>query len=392
MLTPKNAAPLLIGIILIGIVAVVFILKPLLESPREEALPESGQSSPKKEEPTSEKKYPTQKESPPIHKTPFKPHGSKPRIVVIRNTGLRDASGKIDDLEMKRTLNEALRRLFQADSGKAALKKIIGPTDKVGLKINTYLGRKNNATHLELVNALTYFLKEINVPENNIIIWDRSARELKLAGYKFNLSDKGIRCLATMDKARTIRGINPKPIIGYETSQITVGQTKTRLSKILTQLTTVTINMPVLKTHKFKENIGVNTALLNMYHAIEINSQNKTELYANECDPAVAEVYSTPHIRSRTRLIICDALNPLYNGGPMDDPRYHTKYNALIVGFDPVAIDIVGQSILQKIRQAKGAPNWPDLVSNYLFTAGSLKYQLGQSHLDWIDIIEKTLQ
>lgn len=390
MIIPRNPILIFIGIILLGIVASVLILNPSLEPPGESSLKTPKSPTTQTKEPPSKKNYQAPRKSPAFSRPPLQAPGLNPRIVIIRNPGLRDSSGRINDLEMKRTLNEALRLLFQADSGKAALKKVLHPRDKVGLKVNAYLGHKDNATHPALVNALAYIIRKTGVPENNIIIWDRSARELRMAGYKVNRSVRGVRCLTTLSSRQEL--IGSRPIMGFDKTPITVGQVKTKLSNILTKFTTVTINMPVLKTHKFKENTGVNTTLLNMYHAIELNKGNIKELYENECDPGAAEIYSIPQIKNKTRLIICDALNPLYNGGPMDDPRYHSAYNGLIVGTDPVALDIVGQSILQKIRQEKGDPKWPPLVSNYLITAGSAKYKLGQSYLDKIDIIKRTLR
>lgn len=310
---------------------------------------------------------------------------TKSRVVIIRNNKVWQDDGKISDLQMQRTLNAALNELFETESYKTALRKVISRNDKVGLKVNTYLGEKNNATSPELVDALSGFLQRIGVDENNIIIWDHTQNELEKAGFKVNRSVLGIQCLATLTHRIKRRS---KPLMGFDKKVVQVGNTLTRLSSILSKHTTVTINMPVLKTHKFTENTGVNAAILNMYRAIEFTKDNKKELWGDEADPGAALVYNIPEIRNKTKLIICDALKPLYNGGPMDDKRYHERYNGVIVGMDPVAVDSVCQSVLQKIRDKKNK-DWPKLQTNYLQTAQ--KHNLGVSHPSWIEIIEVDL-
>jgi len=328
---------------------------------------------------------------PPDYKPPIRPPDIPPkfqtRVVVVKNRAIWDSQGQINILEAKKSLNVALRHLFGVDSYKEALKQIITPQDKVGLKVNAYLGEKDNATHPGLVDALSDFLTEVGVPVNNIIVWDRAQNELEEVGFKINQATTGRRCLATVTHRIERKS---QPLVGFDDTVINVGNTTTRLTNILTKVTTVTINMPVLRTHKFPANTGVNAALQNMYHAIELTEANMGELYKNECDPGAALVYQIPAIRYKTKLIICDALNPLYNGGPTDDHRYHTKYNGIIVGLDSVAVDTVGQMILQKIRDSKGDPKWPRLVSNYLATAGKLG--LGVSDLTRIEVIERDLQ
>lgn len=313
----------------------------------------------------------------------------KPRVVVVRNKKLKDENGNFNQLELKKTVNEALKIIFRDETGATGLGKIIAPDAKVGLKIQCYLGEKDNVTHPELVDALLYFLRQNKVADNNIIVWDDDLGHLEKAGYRFNNSDKGVQYLATQHKKPRDQGI--KQIIGFDDTEITAGKVKTRVSNILSKLTAITINMPVLKTHKFKDDIGISCAMLNMYGVIEVTDKNVDALYANNGDPAVAEVYSIPQIKNKTKLIICDAITPLYNGGPMDDKRHHTDYNGIIVGFDPVAVDTVGQDILQKIRDAKFGKNATKLKTKYIETAGNDKYKLGTDDMKWIEVIEKTL-
>ncbi|MCK4909346.1 MAG: DUF362 domain-containing protein [Planctomycetes bacterium] len=319
-------------------------------------------------------------------------------VVVVYNPNMRDKHGTIYPREIQRTLHELLKTLFGVNSAKQALRQLIKPSDVVGLKVNAHRGQKNNATKPAVAYGLAELMDWAGFDKNKIIIWDRARDELADAGYTINMRNRGVRCAATSthwrDRFR-------KPLIDFDKQIIKIGSTSTRLSNLITKSTALTINMPVLKTHKFVKNTGVNGAVLNMYRAIEISksdpknkqkSSNIKELYDNECDPMAAEVYSIPVIRNKTKLIICDAIYPLYEGGPGDDPRNHWNCNALLASFDPVAIDVIGQEILQKYRDRHGKPNAPKLQTNYLATCGNAKYRLGKHQRFQIQLIEKKLR
>ncbi len=311
----------------------------------------------------------------------------KTKIVIIRNPKIRNPDNVIEQLEVNRTLYEALRTLSGSGSGEELLQVLFTPKDIIGIKVNTYLGEADNATKPEVAYSLAEFLIKIGIKDNNIIIWDRAADELEQAGYKINNQKTDIRCLATNTK-RVAR--LSEPMTGYDDKAIKIMTTQTRLSNIPSKLCSAMVNMPSLKTFKFKEFLGVSGAIFNMFSAIDINDENAKILYENDCNPSAAEIYNMPAIKKKTTLIICDAIYPLYNGGPSDDPRYHWNYNGIIAGIDPVAVDIVSQEIIQKYRD-KVLPDRPKLRSDYLEICASKKYSLGEINLKEIEVIEKEI-
>lgn len=320
--------------------------------------------------------------------TPSAYAASKSKVVIIRNPKMMDETGKLIDLEAKRAVYEALKVLSGSGSVEELLDNIIADkkNDVIGLKVNAYFGEPANATRPAVASALSEFITKTDVKPGNVIIWDRAQDEMEKAGFKINQSSKEIRCLATMTHR------NPrfaKPLIGYEETPTPVAKTQVKLSKILS-LTSIMINMPVLKTYKFRENTGVANGIMNMYQAVEIAESDLSFFYDNECNPGAAEIYSLAAIKNRVKLTICDAINPMYHGGPGDDSRYHWRYNGIIAGFDPVAVDIIGQEIIQKQR-AKSMPNEPPMKSEYLNTCASALYKLGTSDRSQIDVIEKEI-
>ncbi len=60
---------------------------------------------------------------------------------------------------------------------------------------------------------------------------------------------------------------------------------------------------------------------------------------------------SLPPIKYKTCLYIIDSLIGQYNLGPQGDPNYQWKYNGLIMGTDPVAVDTIGLDVINKKRQ-----------------------------------------
>lgn len=320
--------------------------------------------------------------------TPSAYAASKSKVVVIRNPRMMNETGELSDLEVKRAVYESLKVLSGAGSAEELLDDLIADKKKdvVGLKVNAYFGEALNATRPAVASALAEFIAKSGIKSNSIIIWDRAQDELEKAGYKINSSAKDVRCMATMTHR------NPrfaKPFIGYEETPTPVAKAQVKLSKIL-GWTSVLVNMPVLKTYKFKENTGVAGALLNMYQSVEIAETDMPFFYDNECNPGAAEIYNLPAIKNRVKLTVCDAIYPLYHGGPGDDSRYHFRYNGIIAGLDPVAVDVIGQEIIQKQR-AKLMPNEPPLKSEYLNACAGAPYKLGTSDRAQIELIEREI-
>jgi hypothetical protein len=70
----------------------------------------------------------------------------------------------------------------------------------------------------------------------------------------------------------------------------------------------------------------------------------------------MAELNSLPPIREKTRLIVCDALKPLADGGPGMKPEFIWEYRSVIVSADPVALDYQGWQIIESRRKEIDRP------------------------------------
>lgn len=134
---------------------------------------------------------------------------------------------------------------------------------------------------------------------------------------------------------------------------------------------TALINVPSLKAHHMS---GIGCAIKNyiVYHA------KPASLHPRSCSELGA-AWQAPAIQGKTRLIVVDALLPLFDKGPQVTPKYRWPYRGLIVGTDPVAVDAVCLRILQAKRDAyKGEP-WPVHPPPRSIAVADTKYHLGTS-------------
>ncbi len=259
------------------------------------------------------------------------------RIVIARRKGLARAGQ--DDMKRlaAEMLNAAVRQLTGEASPRAAWRRLFGPRDRVGVKVNALAGPRL-CPHPAVVDALVEGLRLAGVRDENILIWDRYNRELENCGYRLNARG-GVRCFGT----------DALPGSGYEEEVSMLPHMGSCLSKILTRFCTALVNVSVMKDHDLA---GVSGSMKNLFGVIH----NPNKYHLNHCDPYVAELSTLPAIRGKARLNVCDALRPQYDGGPSYKPRTVWEYDALLVSTDCVTLDRVIEETIEAKRRAAGLP------------------------------------
>jgi len=252
-----------------------------------------------------------------------------PKAVENMKINSETAKKMVDKGIMQFTGKENLRDAW------ASILRSLSPNDVVSIKVNCI--NSSLPSHPEVVNAIVAGLIAAGVKENNIIIWDKTSRELARCGYKINTSDVGVRCFGSDESGW-----------GYD-KQVRVADKNIRLSKILTVSDHI-INVPVLKNHNL---CGVTLGMKNHYGSVD----NPGSLHGSifrfmQCDPYIAELNNVPEIRDKTRLIVLDGLIGAYQSGPGGRPQF--VFNSIILGQDPVAVDYKGWEIIKAERQQHG--------------------------------------
>jgi uncharacterized protein (DUF362 family) len=296
------------------------------------------------------------------------PAGLRSKVVIVRSGALGPFDGRPqpDQGLLSDMLGRGMKALTGQPSVAKAWAKAFKPQDLVSIKVNC-LGGPRCSSRPELANAIAASVQMAGVAADNIIIWDRRDRELQEVGFTLNRDRAGVKCYGTD---------------GDYTDEIEHRSFRGRISRILADRTTALINLPILKDH---DNAGVTNALKNHYGTCN----NPGAHHANHCDPYLADLNHLPLIRDKTRLIVCDAIQAVCHGGPgFASPDYLWDEKAIILGFDPVAVDFIGWGLIERRRREIGVPSLADSgrEPTYIRTAETLG--LGVARQDRIELIE----
>jgi uncharacterized protein (DUF362 family) len=228
-------------------------------------------------------------------------------------------------------VREAVMRITGEDGEAEAWGKLFRPSDRVGIKLSCLAGRPLSPRP-ELADAIVKGLQSAGVKPQNIILWDRSERELRRAGFTIRRKGSGPRCLAT-----------DSPGWGYLEEVEESGSVGACWSRIAARWATALISVAILKDHDLA---GVSLTLKNFYGAIH----NPNKYHDNRCDPYVAQVCSHPYVRDKLRLAVCDAMRAQCHCGPAYRERYAWNCGSILMSTDPVALDRVAADIIEKKR------------------------------------------
>ncbi|MCC7385865.1 MAG: DUF362 domain-containing protein [Deltaproteobacteria bacterium] len=255
-----------------------------------------------------------------------------------------DASGarrvSLDASAMRPMLEAALAALTDSDTPWRSILPDYSASMRIGLKVNCL--NETLPTSVPLVKALITSLREaLDVDPARIVVWDRRLDELQPPPprARFTQEDLGVEVVGT------VRSIGDASGPGYSAAICGVVEGRpTRLSRIMTELTDVTINCPVLKTHTIS---GITGAMKNIYGVID----NPSEYHRNLVT-ALPALFRLPPIRKHIRLNVLDALIAVTVGGTSSPPD--TFPRRILVATDPLAIDSCALALVNQLRAAKG--------------------------------------
>ncbi len=236
----------------------------------------------------------------------------------------------------------------------------IGSTQEiVGLKVFSAPG-PNSGTRPAVVAAVIEGLLAAGLPAKHIVVWDREAADLKLAGFTEFSRRYEVRIASSAES-----GFDSE--IFYETNFIgnlvwgdlefgkkgeAVGR-KSFFSKLLTHDITKIINVTPLLNHNLA---GVSGNLYSLAMG-SIDNSMRFESDAGRLANAVPEIYNFPLLNDRVALNIVDALICQYEGGERGLLHYSATLNELRFSRDPVALDVLSLQELDRQRQAADAPS-----------------------------------
>ncbi|MFC1561807.1 DUF362 domain-containing protein [candidate division KSB1 bacterium] len=248
------------------------------------------------------------------------------RVVLIRNEHVWNGETELDGDIIQRMLDQAVTTLLGTDTPQAAFRTILKPEDTVGIKTNVW---NFLPTPKELESAIKRRVLDAGVREDRIGIADR--------------------------------GLLNNPLFTGATALI---------------------NVRPMRTHYWS---GVGGCLKNL-----ITFTPRPDDYHNDSCADMALFWKLPVTNGKTRLNILSMLNPLFHGrGPHHfDRRYIWKYNGIIAGIDPVAVDTVGLEIINAKRLEFFGRRREFQTSPKHIMMADVRHGLGTSDLNKIELIK----
>ncbi len=248
----------------------------------------------------------------------------KAKVVLIRDENVIKKNGRLNAEVIQKMLDQAVTALWGEKDVVDVWKQLVKPKETVGIKSNVW---RPLPTPAELEEAIKKRLIDAGVDPKKILIDDRGAR----------------RTLAHCTSL-----INARP----------------------------------LRTHHWS---GVGGCIKNYIMFVP----NPSDYHGDICTPLGA-IWNLPIVKGKTRLNILVVLKPLFYGrGPHHyNSKYVWNYSGLLVSEDPVALDAVGVHILEKKRRLFFAEDRPLKPLTKHIAAADVKYHLGVSDLDRIEIIK----
>jgi hypothetical protein len=286
------------------------------------------------------------------------PETATSRVVLVRHGGVWDGDDP-DPTIVLQMLDAGLSALTDVPDALAVWRALFAPSERVLLKVNCI--SHGGPTQPTVTYAVAQRLQDARLAAENILIFDRTDRELESAGYTLNDDGPGVQCHGQ-------RGTG---------SEAALSQATVRFYQAFDDCDAI-INIPTPKQHG---TAGVSMAMKNHYGSID----RPGALHGGRCDPGIAELNAQPTIRDKMRLIVGAALS--ISPGNWNQPE---RADALLLSFDPVALDTVARDILVRHRQEKGM-EVNSLIEGapQLTTAQALK--LGTTDAELIDLQEIAL-
>lgn len=311
----------------------------------------------------------------------FAPTPAQPasRVVIAQGDGLLDAYLP-DDARVAAVFNLGLLRLTHAASLSAAWRTLLATNDAVAIKVFSKPG-PYCGTRPAVVTAIVRGLIAAGLPPEHLVIWDKSADDLRAAGF-FALGRKlGVRVSGAIEA-----GYDPAtfylpdaPVVGMLVwGDLEFGKTtpeagrRSFVTKLLTQ--------PPVKIISVAPLIDDNNAgVCGHFYSLGLGSVDNTRRFDGDVDRlsvALPEIIALPAIGDHVVLNVTDALVGQYQGGPAGYLQYATVLDQLWLSRDPVALDTLAVRELAREARTFGSPPPPD--DSEIFTNAAL-LQLGVS-------------
>ena len=291
----------------------------------------------------------------------------KARVVRVESGSLWNGDSR-DPKVVTTMVDRGLMALTGETTTAAAWRRVFAPGMRVGLKINL-LGRPLIYTAPEVTDAVAAGALLAGVKPEQILVWDRWKDHFGPTAYKLGRGARGESVEAggvyhRSTAARTSGGACPVDVIPVDR-------------------TDVTINLPVLKDHG---GAGVTLALKNIAFGCYDHHRGAHD---GNCDPYIAEACEHFQATASVPLIVLDATEACFDGGPRPSDRNRLwRENAIYLATDPVALDVECRKLILAQRRAR---RLPDIAGRTRHIETAAAKGLGVGSSGSIDVVTVTV-
>jgi hypothetical protein len=299
------------------------------------------------------------------------------RIAVVEDAAAV-ANFQPNEMIVQTMVNRGLTNFTGKPNAADAWRSLVSTQDVVGIKVFATAGELSG-TRPAVVAAVVHGLLDAGVPKNHIIIWDKREDELRAAGFFKLAAQLGVRAASAMET-----GYDPTNFYLPDTAiignliygDLEFGQKgegigkKSFVSKLVSrQITKIISIAPLLN----QNDAGTSGHLF----SLALGSVDNTRRFEDDPDRlavAVPEIYALPALGDRVALNITDALIGQYEGSSRGLLHYSEVLNQLWFSRDPVALDMLALTELERHRRAIDAPEFKPNLELY---ANAALLQLG---------------
>jgi len=281
----------------------------------------------------------------------------KARVISVCDPEATDAFRPRQEV-VRAMIGRALTNLTRKATARDAWRSLVSTQDIVGIKVFSLPG-PNSGTRPAVVQSLVEGLLDAGLPPRQIIVWDKQATDLRLAGF-FHLIDRyGIRVAGSAQAGYDEATFYDSSIIGnlvwgdleFGKKGNTTGR-KSFVSKLLSREITRIINVAPMLNHN---QAGVSGLLYSLASG-SVDNFTRFESDPGRLAIAVPDVYNLPPLGEHVVLNVVDALLCQYEGGERGLLHYSTALNELRFSRDPVALDVLSIHELERQRQMASTP------------------------------------
>ncbi len=228
--------------------------------------------------------------------------------------------GGIDSAVLRRMLDAGLAAAVGLPTAAAAWRQVLGPAQRILLKFN-HVGGLVIGTNEALAQAMVASLTEAGYAAERLVLAEVPSPTTSAAGAR-------------------------RPVPGWG-GGLPLGEATEEIAAAFLEADAV-VSIGQLKTHGLA---GMSGVMKNLAYGI---IRRPGRYHANACSPFVGQIIGHPDVSRRLRLCVLSALRVLVRGGPeaFEEDLYQSR--TLLVGVDPVAVDVVGLDHLLFARRKMG--------------------------------------